>query len=557
MDWLGQWLRFRLRTVLLAINLVILVLPLGGLTVLRLYESALIRQTESELIAQAAVLAAAYLVAAERLAPETPEGQGTALSDYGMVALAMPAAADPDGRWRPRPPVLDLASSRILPKPPPPQLADTAPDALAARIGAELAPVIRQAQRTTLAGIRILDAQGVITASTVDGEHYDLGQSMAGQEEVERALRGEPVSTLRWRVSDEPPPALDSISRGTRVRVTVTEPILREGRVLGAVLLVRTPANITQAIYGKREQLLYAGLVLFGVVLMLSLLTSLTISRPVARLIHQAHRAERGETGAVAPLRWPGTREIAELSESVASLARTLEDRARYIRDFAAHVSHEFKTPLTAIQGSVELLRDHADEMSAEERARFLGILAGDAQRLENLVRKLLELARADVMQVGDERAEVAAVLPSAADRFAKLRLQVQLPAQPLALAVRMAPETLDSVVSTLLDNARQHGGEGAQARVDWGPIEGGMAWISVSDNGSGISEANRRRIFEPFFTTRRDSGNTGLGLSIIRSLLRAHGGDIELLAPEQGTAFRIRLPQAATPATGPAPEAR
>ncbi len=83
------------------------------------------------------------------------------------------------------------------------------------------------------------------------------------------------------------------------------------------------------------------------------------------------------------------------------------------------------------------------------------------------------------------------------------------------------------------------------------------MAWISVSDNGSGISEANRRRIFEPFFTTRRDSGNTGLGLSIIRSLLRAHGGDIELLAPEQGTAFRIRLPQAATPATGPAPEAR
>jgi len=348
---------------------------------------------------------------------------------------------------------------------------------------------------------------------------------------------------MRARRSAAATPPLDSITRGARLRVYVAEPILREGRVLGAVLLVRTPANLRRAIEGKLQPLVIGGLALLGLVLALTLFSALTITRPVRRLIDQAHRAARGETGAVTPLRHPRTQEIAELSETVATMARTLEQRAQYIRDFAAHVSHEFKTPLTAIQGSVELLREHDAEMSPEERNRFLDILERDAQRLEALVRRLLELARADVMRVGDESCDLAAVLQGMAERQGALGLKVESPTRGDTVTVGMAPETLDSILGNLLDNARHHGGAGVTVSLSWALDGAGCAVVTVADDGEGISPANAERIFEPFFTTRRKNGNTGLGLAIIRSLLTAHGGGIELVPVARGACFRVRVP--------------
>lgn len=529
-------IRPRLRSILILINLVILILPLGGIGVLRIYESALVRQTESELIAQGVIIAAAYRASFNRLA-----GKADVLG-YGVPRTAPDHPLKPGEPWRPRQAQLDLANDPIYPPPPEALPATNAPDTLAKNAGSELAAIIREAQYVTLAGIRVVDRHGTVVAST--GE--DRGKSLANHEEIQRALTGEYVSILRQRVSDAPQPKLDSISRGTRIRVFAAIPILRDDRVLGAVLLVRTPNNIKAAIWGKREALTQGGLILAAVVVLLSLFSALMISLPVRALIHQARRAARGEQGAITPLKFAGTREIAELSETIGSMAQALEERANYIRDFAAHVSHEFKTPLTAIQGSIELLRDHDTGMSAEERARFLGMIDADAKRLEQLVRRLLELARADVMKVGGERAEIAAVLTATAARYQERGLNVQLPTTALYMLVMMAPETLDSIVSNLLDNARQHAGAQAIVRLNWSPDERSaepMACIDISDNGHGISEANMQRIFQPFFTTARKTGNTGLGLAIVKSLLAAHRGDIALLPSKQGASFRIRLP--------------
>ncbi|HZP11256.1 MAG TPA: HAMP domain-containing sensor histidine kinase [Nevskiaceae bacterium] len=537
--------RVRLRTILLLINLVILVLPLGGIFWLRIYESALVRQTESELIAQGVFVASAYDAIFTRVtqnAAREPRTKPFDVASYGQPLTAPEHPADPEGRWRPQPAELDLASDTIHPRPPDAEPGKPA-DFYAEQVGMELTPMLRSAQTVTLAGIRVVDHQGTVVASTSE----DFGMSLANHEEVQRALTGEPVSFLRSRVSEHDEPALASISRGTRIRVFVAVPIVHRDRVLGAVLLARTPANIKQAMFGKRRELALAGLLLLGVVLMLSLFASRMIALPVQNLMAQARRAARGEQGAVIPLEHPGTREIAELSETVATMAQALESRSNYIRDFAAHVSHEFKTPLTAIQGAVELLRDHAATMSSEERVRFLNILAADAQRLENLVRRLLELARADVMRVGADRADVAAVLPATLDRHREAGMEIEsvgLKADPHRgpIEVAMNAETLDSILSSLLDNVRQHAGAGVRTRVSWSR-EGDEAVIDVQDEGAGISSANAQRIFEPFFTTARQQGNTGLGLSIIRSLLVAHRGDISLLPATRGAHFRIRLP--------------
>ncbi len=524
-----------LRTILLLVNIVIIALPLAGIAALRLYESALVRQTESSLIAQAAFVAAAYEAALRRVS--------SSLTDYGVpVDTARLEHAEQDGRWRPRPARLDLATVRVLPRPPDAVLAAAPADAAAAAAGHEIMPMMRNAQVVTLASIRVTDYRGTVVAST--GE--DLHRSLGNWEEVARALKAEHVSSLHQRVSDEPPPPFESISRGGRVRVFVAMPIIAEDRLLGAAVLSRTPANIAQTLYGKRRQLLYAGLGLLAVVLAVSLLTSFTIRRPVMAVMQQAERAVRGERGAVVPLARPGIREIEQLSEAVARMARTLEQRADYIRDFASNVSHEFKTPLTAIGGTIELLQEYGDTMSTEERARFIRNLEGDASYLQRLVQRLLDLARADVIKVGSDESDVDRVLRRVVELYHRRGLELHLEGDAEPTAVAINEDVLESIISNLLENARQHAGDDVNVTIKIsrrGAGEEQEVIILAQDNGPGISEANATRIFRPFFTTARTQGGTGLGLAAVKSLLTAHHGDIRLLRTTTGAAFELQLP--------------
>src|SRR5690606_23900324 len=111
--------------------------------------------------------------------------------------------------------------------------------------------------------------------------------------------------------------------------------------------------------------------------------------------------------------------EIRQLFEDFDHMADSIEKRSRYLRDFASSLSHEFKTPLTAIAGAIELLQDHGGEIAAEDRERFLANMAADTDRLSQLVGRLMELARADVL-VGDSAssADAAPVLTAVADAF-------------------------------------------------------------------------------------------------------------------------------------------
>ena len=526
--------RLKLRHLLLAVNLTVLWLPLLGLEALRLYDSALVRQTESELIAQAAFVAASYRATLARLAPQTASDP-----EYGLpLAAPWREPRDSETRWRPRPARLDLAEDAIQPPPPDTLAPSQPPDPYAQAAGQELQALLHDAQVMTLAGIAVTDAHGTVVATTGSS----LGRSLTAFEEVRRALTGEPVSLLRQRIPDAAPPAMNSISRGALLRVFVAAPILHEQRVVAAVLLWRTPIALSQVLYGKRDHLLLALALLLGTVALMSVLTSFTVVRPLQALVRQAQRATAGEKGAVTPLARPVTREIAELSHAVAAMAQHLEQRADYIRTFAAQVSHEFKTPLAAMRGAVELLRDHLDAMTVAERERFLGNLDQDAARLERLVRRLLELARADVMQATrTDRTEVAAVVRRLAARYQGAGIKVTV-IEPLPSAsVAMAEDVLESILSNLLDNARQHGGDTVTVAVTC-PTPTALL-IEINDNGPGISAANAARVFEPFFTTARAQGGTGLGLAVVKSLVSAHRGRIALGESSTGARFQIHLP--------------
>lgn len=515
--------RPRLRTVLLTVNLLILVLPVGGLIALRLYENHLIQRTEGELLVQGALVREAYLKEFRERAG-TPSG-----------------APEPAAALSPIEPRLDISRERVRPRPPDALAVPGGPDPVAAAAGAAITPILQAAGRTTLAGIRVVDSRGVVVASS----RGELGLSIAHREEAARALEGQQVSLLRQRISDEPTPPLQSRSRGQRYRVFVGVPVVEDGRPIGAVVLSRTPVDIGKALYLNRRPLIFGASVLLGVVVLVSVLTSFTISRPVRALIRQADLVSRGEQGALTPLESPGTHELGQLSQALADMARSLEERAEYIRTFASHVSHEFKTPLTTIQATVELLLDHTDDMRPEERQRFLLNLKETSTRLERLVRRLLEKARADVLRPGDDETSVPEALDRCVARHREAGLDARVEHGAGVGRVRMAQETFEEIISNLLDNARQHGGAGVRVRLltrlDQATHPPGVL-LEVTDDGPGISAANAPRIFTPFFTTSRERGGSGLGLSIVRALLEAHGGSIDLEPTGSGATFRVRL---------------
>lgn len=531
---LPKKLRFSLRSILLIMMLTLLLLPLATLYFFRIYENELVRQTELELIAQGASLAASYRQMMRLTHPK--------VADYGYVLSYSPLIAGQrrsymrdeviDPYYTPITPELDLVKPVYAPRPDPiatPQVAD----AYARKAGALLIPVIQNTQQVMLAGIRILDMKGIVVAGK-----DDLGMSLAHIPEVSQALKGHYASLIRQRVSDEPPPPLYSLSRGTHIRVFAAFPIIEGNRLQGVVYLSRTPKNILKHLYLVQDKLYLATGILLSVAVLLVLFLSSSLSRPIRELIRQTQQVAQGELPYVQPLKNPVTYELAQLSDSFASMSQALAERSDYIRRFASHVSHEFKTPLTSMQGALELLNEHIDTMPPERRQRFLDNLLSDTQRLKNLVSRLLELARADALEPSKQTSQLPELLRAMTNRYHERGLALEvldLPALPLAIA----PDALESVLGNLFDNSLHHGASVVRLTARVGAER---LWLSLQDNGQGISPANRERIFTPFFTTRRNEGGTGLGLEIVASLLKAYNASISLGSAESGAEFILEL---------------
>lgn len=525
---LRDLLRPRLRTVLLIVNLTVVVLPLGTIFLFRIYENELVQQTEAELIAQGSLIDALF----RQLVAEQ-------IGDAGAYGVEVHPEVPPpvDLYYTPVLPQIDLARNALLP-PRPDGFEPARPaDPVAHQLAPRLTAILVETQKTTLAGLTLLDYRGTEVAG-----RFAQGRSFAHVWEVREALAGRYASVIRERISDEPPPPIASISRGTGIRVFIAMPIMQDNRLWGVAYLSRTPSNVLKQLYEARRKVFLAGLTMLAVTLALAVFTSWSIASPINALIERTRRVSRGERDATAPLGHYGTREVELLSTAFADMADSLHARSDYIRDFATHVSHEFKTPLAAIQGAAELLHDHFDTMEPLERERFVDNIVADTQRLERLVARLLDLARADSLEPSPETAPLDPLFDELAGRYAARGLEITT-AGDSGAAVRMNADNLDTVLANLLDNALQHGAGAVGIRVD---RRDGEVGVTVTDDGRGVSPANAGKVFTPFFTTRRDDGGTGLGLGIVASILDAHKGRIALLPCETGAAFEMVLPAAA-----------
>lgn len=513
--------RVGIRVLLLAVNAFALLVPLASIVLLRIFDDQLIRRTEAQLIGQSVLIAETWREAWLRESGYSPDDAPEWMPESagGRTYFALE-------------PILRLDQGVLPPTPEPTRFVQRKGGA-AWRAGRAIEPVIERAGRRNLSSARVLDAEGCVVATS--GSH--LGACLDDLVEVREALAGEYSAVLRHRVSDEPAPAYDSISRRGRVRVYTAVPVLADGDVIGVVRMVRTAIDPGKALWFDRYRLLA---VLVGCALLtgaLSLFLSRTIVRPLRTITKVARDIASG--AGREHVRLPGLApdELREVSRALDQMIEQLSDRAEYIAEFAATVSHELKTPITGIRGAAELLSEQWADMSADERARFVGNIREDADRMERLVSRLLHLARIQSAPENVEEVDLNAFV----DRLARAYgpdLRVSTEAQSNML--RIQPDHLESAVRNLLDNAFRHG-EGHPVELVSGRREG-RSFIRVRDHGAGISEGNRERVFQRFFTTERDRGGTGLGLAIARAVAETRGGHLSFETSAEGTTFELVL---------------
>ncbi|WP_428563365.1 stimulus-sensing domain-containing protein [Pseudolabrys sp.] len=342
-----------------------------------------------------------------------------------------------------------------------------------------------------------------------------------GYAEVEQALAGLKASMVR-------------INERGEVIVSVAVPVQRFRAVRGVLMLSTQGADIDQMVEAERLAILKVFLVAAAVMVVLSILLAGTIAGPVRRLADGAERVRRRiRTRVQIPDFTRRNDEIGELSGALRDMTDALYSRIEAIESFAADVAHELKNPLTSLRSAVETLPLAKNE---DSRNRLLGVIMHDVQRLNRLISDISDASRldAELQRQEAEPVDVRKLLEA---------LVTAADVQPGDVSVTLAFQSggandfrvpghdsrLAQVFTNLIENARSFSPEGGTVRVTGRRLKNHIDVI-VDDDGPGIRPDALDKIFERFYTDRPHQGfgqNSGLGLSISRQIIEAHGGRI------------------------------
>ena len=328
---------------------------------------------------------------------------------------------------------------------------------------------------------------------------------------------------------------------------TVGVPFVQSGTVLGAVFM-QTPA---QVIRGGASALLLPVAGIAAIACILAALTLFLILRGVMKPLSRLTDAARAMADGDFSIRVPeskSTREVAELSAAFNSMADELSAVEDNRREFVANVSHELRSPITAISGYIEGMRDGV--IPPEDYDRYLGIVSDESKRLSRLIGELLALSRLEREDAALDMTDfdvcdlLERVFLRRCGDLEAHALDVDCDFDPEPCFVHADMARIEQVAVNLMDNAIKFTPDGGKIilRVR---ADNGLCTVTVQDNGVGILPEDRPRVFERFFTAERahTSGKgTGLGLSICQRILEMHGQRIRLLDTEEGAAFAFTL---------------
>jgi two-component system, OmpR family, sensor histidine kinase ChvG len=352
-----------------------------------------------------------------------------------------------------------------------------------------------------------------------------------------------------------------------RLWITVAEPVERDKRTVGIVLLTREAREVEQSLLSIRLSII----ALFGLALALTVLLSwylsLTIARPILRLADAASdmREGKGRTGSVSTSLLKRRDEVGELANAVSDSASALWARMDATEQFAADVAHELKNPLSSIRSAIETLPRIEDPA---RRNQLLTIIGQDVMRLDRLISDVSDASRVDaeMSRVTALPVDVVSIVRTLKELDDATRdpdndpgLEVIAPAS--GVQVLAVEDRLVQVLRNLIGNAHSFSPPKGRILVrvkDLGAqLKGEQVEISVEDQGPGIPEANLEHIFDRFYSERprgeKFGQHSGLGLSISRQIVDALHGQISAENVRSaegkvlGARFIVRLPKAKT----------
>lgn len=370
-------------------------------------------------------------------------------------------------------------------------------------------------------------------------------------EEIYKAQRGKNASALRANSEGE-------------LIVSVAVPLRRLKVVMGVLVLSTEGGDIDRVIRAGRIEILRVFILAGLVSILLAFVLANGIARPLRRLANAAEAARLNEAQMMVGKRveipdlTSRSDEIGHLSGAMRRMTNALYGRIDAIESFAADVAHEIKNPLSSLRSAVETL-DYAK--TPESRDRLFQVIREDVDRLDRLVTDISNASRLDAELVREERrpfdisrlieTTVDILSINAADR--DVQLIADTPAAPLV--IQGLESRIAQVLSNLIANGISFSPEGGTLIVAARRDDMGAAVITVEDQGPGVPIDNLENIFERFYTERPESEafgrHSGLGLSISKQIVDAHGGSIhaENIASDgndsgpAGARFVVRLP--------------
>jgi len=360
------------------------------------------------------------------------------------------------------------------------------------------------------------------------------GEDYSAWRDVQLTLRGEYGARTTRDIADDPRTSV----------MYVAAPIYARGDIVGAVTVGKPVQSFGQFVDASRQKIIEVGVGSLLAVLVLAVIVAVWLVRPfafAADFIHYA-RMQRG----FHPLRL-GRRAFVMLGAAYREMRDALVGR-HYVSEYVQTLTHEIKSPLSAIRGAAELLQE---KMPEAERQRFLVNITRESMRIQELVDRLLELSaleaqhRLERVEAVDMRRLVDEVVQSAQPAAGRRRVALTLAPGETAV-VEGSGFLLQRALANLIDNAIDFSPDGTSIDITLAVADRNVQ-ISVRDRGPGIPAYAREKVFDKFFSLARPHSNkksTGLGLAFVREVAELHHGGVTLEnASGGGAVARLQLP--------------
>jgi signal transduction histidine kinase len=335
--------------------------------------------------------------------------------------------------------------------------------------------------------------------------------------------------------------------------------------VLGGQVRLYTTEEFAQRVHGValdylRQYSLVAVVVLFLLSLIIGWVVSGGVLRPIERITGVAKEIQATDLSRRINLGGPND-ELRELADTFDAMLGRIDEAFESQRQFIHEASHELRNPLAVIRTNLDVMLADPDS-TVEDLRHTLEVVQRSSERMGRLVDDLLVYARNGQLSVRREQVDVHDLVVESAEEFA-----TSAESKGIRLASESAPDlwvdgdrhALRQALANLLANAVRLSPSGTTINVRAG-AQGPWVWMSVEDEGPGIAPQDQARVFQRFWKGERGNGRgevrSGLGLTIVRQVAQAHGGEVKLVSePGRGSAFAVWLPAAtvsARPPTGP-----